>query len=292
MARRGYRTKGFGVKSLTDPGAVTNQTLFGIASLSKAFAATLLLAQIQEDKNLSLSTQVRTVLNDTEVFADYLRSHYATLEDLLAHIIGVPSNNNIRFNTNVTRKNLFKRLKYLSPKSGFRTSFTYSNLMYGLVTYISEVIGGWKTLWHTGTTYGYRAILSLFPDQDFGVFTAFTGDDPISDKFEYMYTADLMLGVDPWLNAKTICTFPEPWTSSVKSSSSPPRKDIKPNRDIDLYCGVYSNEAYGNIEIYKNKSENVLMGRYGFALVALYPKSIADYFYAEGREFIKRSKDF
>ncbi|WAR16487.1 MRNIP-like protein, partial [Mya arenaria] len=136
---------------------------------------------------------------------------------------------------------------------------------------------GWKTLWHTGTTFGYRAILSLFPDQDFGVLTAFTGDYP-SFMFRTnlnMYTADLMLGVDPWLNASTICTFPEPWKSSVKSSSSPPR-----------------NEAYGNIEIYKYKSENVLMGRYGFALVALYPKSIADYFYAEGREFIKHSEDF
>ncbi|WAR16644.1 GIGA6-like protein [Mya arenaria] len=427
-------SRGFGVKSLTDPGAVTNQTLFGIASLSKAFAATLLLAQIQEDENLSLSTQVRSVLNDTEVFADYLRSHYATLEDLLAHRIGVPSNNNIRFNTNVTRKNLYKRLKYLSPKSGFRTSFTYSNLMYGLVTYISEVIGGksweelvtekllrpldmtsttfmttadfddldlaqgyvdyfgklypvpvdftkrwaelcgsgciisnandmaewmkfhlrggrnaqskpvidtdilehahepqnsisysstdkyykkpilpvtlstpnygfgwkvghyrgWKTSLHTGSTFGYRSMTSLFPDQDFGVFTVFTGDDP-SYLFRTnlnLYTADLLLGVDPWLNASTICTFPEPWKSSSKSSSSPPRKDIKPNRDLDLYCGVYSNEAYGNVEIYKNETENVLMGRYGFAVVALYPKSSADYFYAEGRELIKHVKDF
>ncbi|WAR16486.1 GIGA6-like protein [Mya arenaria] len=418
-------SRGFGVKSLTDPGAVTNQTLFGIASLSKAFAATLLLAQIQEDENLSLSTQVRTVLNDTEVFADYLRSHYATLEDLLAHRIGVPSNNNIRFNTNVTRKNLYKRLKYLSPKSGFRTSFTYSNLMYGLVTYISEVIGGksweelvtekllrpldmtsttfmttadfddldlaqgyvdyfgklswaelcgsgciisnandmaewmkfhlrggrnaqskrvidtdilehahepqnsisysstdkyykkpilpatlstpnyglgwkvghyrgWKTSLHTGSTFGYRSMTSLFPDQDFGVFTVFTGDDPsyIFRTNLILYTADLLFGVDPWLNASTICTFPEPWKSSSKSSSSPPRKNIKPNRDLDLYCGVYSNEAYGNVEIYKNETENVLMGRYGFAVVALYPKSSADYFYAEGRELIKHVKDF
>jgi CubicO group peptidase (beta-lactamase class C family) len=41
--------KGFGHRALDKLERVTNETLFGIASLSKAFAATLLLKQIEEN---------------------------------------------------------------------------------------------------------------------------------------------------------------------------------------------------------------------------------------------------
>ena len=41
--------KGFGHRALDKLEPVTNETLFGIASLSKAFAATLLLKQIEEN---------------------------------------------------------------------------------------------------------------------------------------------------------------------------------------------------------------------------------------------------
>ena len=39
-------------------------------------------------------------------------------------------------------------MQYLKPVGGFRTSYYYSNLMYGLVTYIAEVLGGdsWENL--------------------------------------------------------------------------------------------------------------------------------------------------
>ena len=39
-------------------------------------------------------------------------------------------------------------MKYLRAVGGFRTSFYYSNLIYGLLTYLSEVIGGstWENL--------------------------------------------------------------------------------------------------------------------------------------------------
>lgn len=42
----------------------------------------------------------------------------------------------------------YRRLKYLKPAGGFRDSYFYSNLMYGLVTYITEQIGGdsWENL--------------------------------------------------------------------------------------------------------------------------------------------------
>ena len=81
-------------------------------------------------------------------FYDDMRTKYATLEDLLSHRLGIPSNNNLRLDTNLTRANLPKRLRYLRATFGFRRSFLYSNLMYGVITYIAERLGGktWEDL--------------------------------------------------------------------------------------------------------------------------------------------------
>ncbi|KAL3887929.1 hypothetical protein ACJMK2_000314 [Sinanodonta woodiana] len=137
--------EGFGLKNISDASSkVTNKTLFGIASLSKAFAATLLMKLLDGNKKFSLSSKVSDVLGKEDLFYGKLRSQYATLEDLLAHRMGVPSNNNIRLDDSLTRENLVGRLKYLKPIGGFRTSFYYNNLMYGLVTYITERLGGRK----------------------------------------------------------------------------------------------------------------------------------------------------
>ncbi|KAK3590927.1 hypothetical protein CHS0354_032646 [Potamilus streckersoni] len=137
--------EGFGLKNISDPSSiVTNRTLFGIASLSKAFAATLLMKILDANKKFSLSSKVSDILGKDDLFYGKLRSQYATLEDLLAHRLGVPSNNNIRLDSSLTRENLVGRLKYLKPVGGFRTSFYYNNLMYGLITYITERLGGRK----------------------------------------------------------------------------------------------------------------------------------------------------
>ncbi|XP_041368109.1 D-alanyl-D-alanine-carboxypeptidase/endopeptidase AmpH-like [Gigantopelta aegis] len=140
-------SKGYGYSDLQKTIPTTNNTIFGIASLSKAFAATLLL-KLLDRHNISLNTPVVDVLGKDFRFEDDLRTKYATLEDLLSHRLGIPSNNNIRLDTNLTRANLPKRLRYLKATGGFRNSFFYSNLMYGVITYIAERLGGktWEEL--------------------------------------------------------------------------------------------------------------------------------------------------
>lgn len=58
--------------------------------------------------SLTLGTKVKDVLNDDSIFKDYLRAKYTTIEDLLAHRVGIPSNNNIRLDDQLTRENLAK----------------------------------------------------------------------------------------------------------------------------------------------------------------------------------------
>lgn len=415
--------KGFGVKNLDTNESVTNQTLFGIASLSKAFAATILVKVLENQTRFNLNTRVADIFDNDDLFSDSLRSKYATLEDLLGHRLGLPSNNKIRYDTTLTRENLIQRLKHLEFHGEFRDSFYYNNLLYGLLTRIAEIIGkdnwenlvrnnlygplgmvssdfattvdpsaidlasgyydyfgelipvpfelsrrwallcgsgcimtnavdvakwmmfhlnggknqngrqvvdnnlmtkihkvtnhipytssakyttrpkvpttfsadnyamgwklgyykGYKILTHTGSTYGYGAMLTLFPDEEFGIFTALTGDDPgyLYRKALHMYIADNILGENSWLNSTSLCSFPAPWSKSLKPGSKLKISyNRKPTKSLSYYTGMYSNPAYGSLVVTKrgNKGLNVTIG---FAEFELYAKSKANSFYGK-----------
>ncbi|XP_050400127.2 uncharacterized protein LOC126817312 [Patella vulgata] len=136
-------TKGYGVRDFDSKDKVTNETLFLIASLSKAFAATLVVKLLQKSQ-YTLQTTVKEILGPNFKFADDLRTEYTTVEDLLSHRTGTPPNNFIRYDNNLTRNNLIKRVRYLEGSKTFRGSFIYSNVMYGLITTIAEKLGGKK----------------------------------------------------------------------------------------------------------------------------------------------------
>ncbi|KAJ8304984.1 hypothetical protein KUTeg_018567 [Tegillarca granosa] len=141
--------KGYGVKNMKTNEKVSSKTLFGIASLTKAFTSTLIVKLLEDKQDIHLNTPIRIILNTSDhLFEDELRSRYATLKDLLAHRLGIPSHNYIRFDDTLTRENLVSRLRHLKGHGIFRDSFYYSNIMYGLLTYISEKLGGrtWEEL--------------------------------------------------------------------------------------------------------------------------------------------------
>ena len=144
---------------------------------------------------------------------------------------------------------------------------------------------GYPVRKHSGSTYGYRSLLTLLPNVNIGVFVTMTGHDP-SMLFRtnlHLYIADLMLGYKPWLNTSTICTFPEPWNKPDAQKPTPEvRKDLTAHRKLEDYAGVFSNPAYGTLNISVNSISNLLVLHYGFGLFNLYPKSEKDEFYAEG----------
>ncbi|XP_029654690.1 protein flp-like [Octopus sinensis] len=131
-----YR-QGFGRRNLSSEAKVDNNTLFGIASLTKAFGAATLVKVIEEMKNVSLKTPISDYLDDIE-FSTEQRTKYANIEDLLAHRMGLPRNNFLRLNQNFNRQTIPKFLKYFEEIADFRGSYVYSNIMYGLATLITE----------------------------------------------------------------------------------------------------------------------------------------------------------
>ncbi|CAI9731404.1 Hypothetical predicted protein [Octopus vulgaris] len=131
-----YR-QGFGRRNLSSEAKVDNNTLFGIASLTKAFGAATLVKVIEEMKNVSLKTPISDYLDDIE-FSTEQRTKYANIEDLLAHRMGLPRNNFLRLNQNFNRQTIPKFLKYFEEIADFRGSYVYNNIMYGLATLITE----------------------------------------------------------------------------------------------------------------------------------------------------------
>ncbi|XP_069137182.1 uncharacterized protein [Argopecten irradians] len=417
-------SKGYGVKNMETKVPVSNKTLFGIASLSKAFASTLLVKLLHRTKEITLDTEISRIYNDDNIFSDDLRSRYVTIRDLLAHNIGIRSNNYMRFDDSLTRGNIYRRFRFLRSRGRFRESFYYSNLMYGVITDIAERIGrkswedlvreellnpigmsattfatvadekkidlatgyidfygeihpvpfklsrvwgnlcgsgcvmssandmakwmmfhldkgrnsfsvkvveeralahthkahntiakssiskyftkpvvphthsqtnyalGWKNgyyrgyevLTHSGSTWGYRALITLFPAMRLGIYTSLTGEDYgyILRTNLHNYLADKYLDETPWLNGSTICSFPEPWFRPGKEKSKPLIDKTRAlPRNATYYVGEYENSAYGRMIVTVNGTTGKLIIKYGVVTLGLYPKALKNEFHFE-----------
>src|SRR5688500_1359237 len=79
-------TRGLGVTNVEGPLAVTDHTVFPIASISKTFAATLMMRLVEQGK-LDLKAPVRNYLRAVQVRDDTV-SRDATVWNLLTHSCG------------------------------------------------------------------------------------------------------------------------------------------------------------------------------------------------------------
>ncbi|XP_014791369.1 D-alanyl-D-alanine-carboxypeptidase/endopeptidase AmpH [Octopus bimaculoides] len=128
--------RGFGRRNLNSSDEVDNHTLFGLASLTKAFTAATLVKVIEDRKDVSQTMPISNFL-DIE-FSTEQRTKYANVEDLLSHRMGLPKNNYLRLNLELTRDNIPQYVKQFKQYKDFRTSFMYSSIMFGLAAHITE----------------------------------------------------------------------------------------------------------------------------------------------------------
>lgn len=137
---------------------------------------------------------------------------------------------------------------------------------------------------HTGATYGYRAMLSWYPDVDLAIFTVMTGNDPdyVYRQTLHNYIFDAYSGYAPYLNVSTICSYPRPWLEDYAKKGKPNiTQDIELNRPRKDFCGVFYNQAYGYITVQEHKENNKLTLIYGYVTFILYPKKTKDEFYGD-----------
>jgi CubicO group peptidase (beta-lactamase class C family) len=133
--------EGFGVRDEANHLPVTPQTLFPIASCTKAFT-TASLALLADQGRLDWDTPVRAYLPSFRLY-DAFATERVTPRDLVSHRTGLPRHDLAWYNnTSATRQELFERLAYLEPAHDLRTRWHYQNLMYMLAGYLVEVVSG------------------------------------------------------------------------------------------------------------------------------------------------------
>jgi CubicO group peptidase (beta-lactamase class C family) len=123
--------RGYGVREMEKPGRVDADTLFGIASNTKAFTAAAL-ALLVDDGRLTWDTRVIDVLPEFRLADPWVTREF-TVRDLLTHRsgLGLGAGDLMMFpNTDYTRAEIMAGLRHLEPVTSFRSTFAYDNLLY------------------------------------------------------------------------------------------------------------------------------------------------------------------
>ncbi len=171
--------KGYGVRSLNTLKKVDENTLFGIASNSKAFTAAAIGILINDGK-MKWDDKVIDYIPEFRMYNAYVTEEF-TIRDLLTHRSGLglgagdlmfwPDSNNF------TLKDIIHNLRYLKPVSGFRTKYDYDNLLYMVAGEAVERVSGksWEEFVET------RIMKPLQMDKSAGAFSRLKDKSNIID---------------------------------------------------------------------------------------------------------------
>ncbi len=133
--------QGFGQRDKERGLPVTSQTLFPIASCTKAFT-TAAMGILADQGKLDWDTPVRGYIPSFKLY-DPVASEHVTPRDLVSHRTGLPRHDLVWYNNlTATRRDLFERLQYLEPTKDLRSFWQYQNLMYMVAGYLVETISG------------------------------------------------------------------------------------------------------------------------------------------------------
>lgn len=118
-------SKGYGVTNINTQQKVDGNTLFGIASNSKAFTSAAL-GMLVDEKKLDWDDKVIKYIPEFKMYNDYVTNEF-TIRDLLTHRSGLglgagdlmiwPDGHDF------TPKDIIKNIQYLKPVSSFRSQY-------------------------------------------------------------------------------------------------------------------------------------------------------------------------
>jgi CubicO group peptidase (beta-lactamase class C family) len=124
--------KGYGIRSIKSKLKVDENTLFGVASNTKAFTAAAL-GVLVDEKKITWDTKVTDVIPEFKMYDAWVTSEF-TVRDLLTHRsgLGLGAGDLMIWpdSSTVDKKQLIHNLRFLKPVSSFRTKYDYDNLMY------------------------------------------------------------------------------------------------------------------------------------------------------------------
>ncbi len=127
-----FHMKGYGVTSIITGKKTDENTLFAIASNSKAFTAAALGILVDEGK-VSWETKVADIIPEFRLYNSYVTEDF-NIKDLLTHRsgMGLGAGDLMLWpdSSTFTKEEIIHNLRYLKQTSSFRTKYDYDNLLY------------------------------------------------------------------------------------------------------------------------------------------------------------------
>ena len=145
--------KGYGVRSLATKEPVDANTLFGIASNTKAFTTAALGLLVEEGK-LRWDDKVTDYIPEFRMYDPYVTAEF-TVRDLLCHRsgLGLGAGDLMQFpdSADFTAADVIHSLRYFKPVSSFRSKFDYDNSLYIVAGEVVARVSGqpWTTFVET-----------------------------------------------------------------------------------------------------------------------------------------------
>jgi CubicO group peptidase (beta-lactamase class C family) len=143
---RVIHSKGYGVRSLNTMKKMDENTLFAIASNSKAFTSAAL-GILVDDGKLKWDDRVIDVIPEFRLYNPYVTEEF-TIRDLLTHKSGMGLGAGDLMiwpdSASFTKTDIIHNLRYLKQVSGFRTKYDYDNLLYIVAGEVIERASGMR----------------------------------------------------------------------------------------------------------------------------------------------------
>jgi len=137
-------SKGYGLRSLNSKDKTDENTLFAIASNSKAFTSAALGILVDEGK-LTWNSRVIDFIPEFRLYSPYVTEEF-TIRDLLTHRsgLGLGAGDLMIWpdGSSFTLPEIIHNMRYLKPVSSFRTKYDYDNLLYIVAGEVVSRISG------------------------------------------------------------------------------------------------------------------------------------------------------
>src|SRR4051812_24813468 len=131
---RGYGFRDYGKKL-----PFTAKTVMPIGSNTKLFTA-VSAGLLVEDGKLEWDKPVRQFVPQIRFYDDAL-TDTVTIRDMLSHRTGITRHDTISYKSDLTRQEIFERLRYLEPTQPLRQTFLYNNIYAGAGR-VLEILSG------------------------------------------------------------------------------------------------------------------------------------------------------
>lgn len=135
--------KGYGVRKLGESAPVTPESLFRIASNTKAFT-TAALGMLVDEGKIRWDDRVIDHMPAFQMYDPYV-TREMMVRDLLVHRSGLGLGaGDLMFwpSTDLTREEIVRRIRFLRPATSFRSGYAYDNLLYLVAGQLIPLVTG------------------------------------------------------------------------------------------------------------------------------------------------------